>query len=238
MLFDLNGTLIDSPAWTSPSPASAAARLAAAELHPTLLWLLLLVLAYLLGSVPTGLWLGKLVAGVDVRQEGSHKTGATNVLRVLGVRAGVAVAALDVLKGVVAVLAVQAVTQDAYFAAVAGVIAIIGHIWPIFAGFNGGRGVSTTAGAILALAPLPFLGAFVVMAVAVLLTRYVSLGSIASAYAVGPLAALFLGRGPESDAVLIVALLGGGLVALKHADNLHRLLHGKERRIGGKTATS
>jgi acyl phosphate:glycerol-3-phosphate acyltransferase len=235
MLFDLTGTLIDSSAWSPPSPASSAARRGAAELHPTLLWLPLLILAYLLGSVPTGLWLGKLVAGVDVRKEGSHKTGATNVLRVLGVRAGVAVAALDVLKGVVAVLAVQAVTQDAYFAAVAGVIAVIGHIWPVFAGFDGGRGVSTSAGAVLALAPLPFLGAFVVIVVVVLLTRYVSLGSMAAAYLVGPLAAILLGRGPESDAVLIVALVGGSLVALKHGDNLHRLMHGEERRFSGKS---
>ena len=211
---------------------------ARAEVHISLLWLPLLVFAYLLGSIPTGLWLGKLVAGVDVRDEGSHKTGATNVLRVLGVRAAVAVAALDVLKGVVAVLAVEALTGDAYFAAVAGMVAVVGHVWPVFAGFDGGRGVSTTAGVVLALAPLPFMGAFVVMAVAVLLTRYVSLGSITSAYAVGPLAALFLGRGPESDAVLIVALVGGSLVVLKHADNLHRLLHGKERRITGKTATT
>ena len=217
--------------WVTVGPAT----LAAAELHPTLLWLALLVLAYLLGSIPTGLWLGKLVAGVDVRQEGSHKTGATNVLRVLGVRAGVAVAALDVLKGVVAVLAVQAVTHDAYFAAVAGVLAIVGHVWPVLAGFDGGRGVSTSAGAVLALAPLPFLGAFLVIAGVVLLTRYVSLGSIAAACLVGPLAALLLGHGPESDAALIVALIGGSLVVVKHSDNLHRLLHGEERRFTGKS---
>lgn len=196
------------------------------------LWLALWVFAYLLGSIPTGLWLGKLVAGVDVREEGSHKTGATNVQRVVGLRAGVAVAALDVLKGVVAVLAVQALTHDAYVAAVAGVIAVAGHIWPVFAGFDGGRGVSTTAGAVLALAPVPFFGAFLVMATVIFLSRYVSLGSICAAYAVGPLAAVFLGRSPESDAVLVVALGAGGLVALKHADNVHRLLRGKERRLG------
>jgi glycerol-3-phosphate acyltransferase PlsY len=203
-------------------------------LHPALWWLLLLVFAYLLGSVPTGLWLGRFVAGVDVRKEGSHKTGATNVQRVLGVRAGVAVAALDVLKGVAAVLAVQALTHDAYFAAIAGVVAVVGHIWTVFAGFDGGRGVSTTAGAVLALAPLPFFGAFLVMAAVVLLTRYVSLGSISAAYAVGILAAVSLGRTPESDAVLIVAILAGGLVALKHSDNVHRLLRGRERRLGAR----
>ncbi len=203
-------------------------------MHPSLAWIVLWAFAYLLGSIPTGLWLGRLVAGVDVREEGSHKTGATNVQRVVGLRAGVAVAALDVLKGVIVVLAVQAVTHDAYIAAVAGVIAVAGHIWPVFAGFDGGRGVSTTAGAILALAPLPFLGAFLVMALIILLTRYVSLGSVASAYALGPLGAACLGRSPESDAVLLVALGAGGLVALKHADNVHRLLRGEERRLGGK----
>ncbi|MGI8610011.1 MAG: glycerol-3-phosphate 1-O-acyltransferase PlsY [Candidatus Dormibacteria bacterium] len=197
-----------------------------------LAWLPLLAFAYLVGSIPTGLWLGKLVAGVDVRQEGSHKTGATNVQRVVGVKAGVAVASLDVLKGVVAVLAVNAVTHDAYISAVAGVVAVAGHIWPILAGFDGGRGVSTTAGAVLALAPIPFFGAFLVMATVILLTRYVSLGSLAAAYALGPLGAIFLGRGPESDALLIVALGAGGLVALKHADNVHRLMRGSERRLG------
>ena len=172
---------------------------------------------------------------MDVREEGSHKTGATNVQRVVGLRAGVAVAALDVLKGVVAVLAVQALTHDAYVAAVAGVIAVVGHIWPVFAGFDGGRGVSTTAGAVLALAPVPFFGAFLVMATVIFLTRYVSLGSIFAACAVGPLGAIFLGRSPESDAVLVVALGAGGLVVLKHADNVHRLLRGKERRLGRRT---
>lgn len=205
-------------------------------MHFSLLWLPLLVLAYLLGSVPTGLWLGKMVAGVDVREAGSHKTGATNVQRVLGVKAGVAVAALDVLKGLVAVLAVRALTGDPYIGAVAGVVAVAGHIWPVFARFEGGRGVSTTAGAVCALAPVPFFCAFLVMAVVVLLTRYVSLGSLAAAYAVGPVAAVMLGRGPESDAVLVVAILGGGLVALKHADNVHRLIHGTERRLGSSRA--
>jgi glycerol-3-phosphate acyltransferase PlsY len=195
-------------------------------------WLLLLAAAYLLGSVPTGLWLGRVVAGKDVRREGSRRSGATNVQRVVGTWAGLTVAALDVLKGTIAVLAIQAVTHDPYVAAVGGVVAVAGHVWPLLAGFDGGRGVSTTAGAVLALAPLPFLGAFLVMALVVALTRYVSLGSIAAACAVGPMAAVLLGRGPESDAVLLVAVGAGALVVLKHADNMERLLHGRERRLG------
>lgn len=197
-----------------------------------LAWLPLLATGYLIGSIPTGLWLGRVVAGKDVRDEGSRRSGATNVQRVLGTGAGITVAVLDVLKGTAAVLLVQALSHDPYLAAVAGFLAVVGHIWPIFGGFDGGRGVSTTAGAVLALAPIPFLGGFLVMVVVVLASRYVSLGSIAAAYAVAPLAAVWLGHGPESDAALIVAILAGGLVALKHADNLERLLHGRERRIG------
>jgi len=205
------------------------------RLTVSLAWLPLLVMAYLLGSIPTGLWLGLLVAGKDVRNEGSHRTGATNVLRVLGMWAGVTVAVLDLLKGTAAVLLVQAISHDPYLAAIAGVVAVAGHIWTVFAGFEGGRGVATTAGAVLALAPIPFFCAFLVMIVVVLITRYVSLGSIAAAYAVAPLAAMWLGHGPESDAVLIVGVLAGGLVALKHADNVERLLHGRERRLGQST---
>ncbi|MFN2463795.1 MAG: glycerol-3-phosphate 1-O-acyltransferase PlsY [Candidatus Dormibacteria bacterium] len=197
-----------------------------------LAWLPLLGLAYLLGSIPSGLWLGRLVAGKDVRAEGSHRIGATNVQRVLGTWAGVTVAVLDVLKGTVAVLVVTALSGDPYLGAVAGVIAVAGHIWTVFGHFEGGRGVSTTAGAVLALAPVPFFGAFLVMVVVVLLTRYVSLGSIAAACAVAPIAALALGHGPGSDAVLIVALLAGCLVVVKHSDNLYRLLRGEERKLG------
>jgi len=192
----------------------------------------LLLGAYLLGSIPTGLWLGRLVAGKDVRKEGSRRSGATNVQRVLGTWAGVTVAALDVFKGTAAVLLVEGISHDPYVGAVAGVLAVVGHIWPILAGFDGGRGVSTTAGAMLALAPIPFFGAFLVMAAVILAWRYVSLGSIAAAYALGPLAAAGLGHGPESDAVLVVAVVAGAIVALKHADNVERLLHGRERKLG------
>jgi len=196
-----------------------------------LAWLPLLALAYLVGSIPTGLWLGRLVAGKDVRSEGSHRSGATNVQRVLGTWAGITVAAVDTLKGTAAVLVVQAASHDPYLAGLAGVVAVAGHIWTVFGGFEGGRGVATTAGAVLALAPVVFVCAFLVMATVVLGSRYMSLGSIAAAYALGPLAAIWLGHSPESDAVLLVGVLAGGLVALKHADNVERLLHGRERRF-------
>jgi glycerol-3-phosphate acyltransferase PlsY len=201
-------------------------------MHFSWTWPLLLLLAYLVGSLPSGLWVGRVTHGVDVRRLGSRRTGATNVQRTLGTGAGITVAVLDVLKGTVPVLVVRAMTGDPYLAAVAGVFAVVGHIWPVFAGFDGGRGVSTTAGALLALAPVPFFCCFLVMAVVVLTTRYVSLGSLAAAYTAPIWTAVWLGRSPEVDAALIVALLASSIVALRHADNLERLLHGEERRLG------
>ncbi|HEY8739883.1 MAG TPA: glycerol-3-phosphate 1-O-acyltransferase PlsY [Candidatus Dormibacteraeota bacterium] len=205
-------------------------------MHASWTWALLLLGSYLFGSLPSGLWVGRVTHGVDVRRLGSHRTGATNVQRSLGTGAGVTVAVLDVGKGLVPVLAVRALTGDPYLAAVAGVVAVVGHVWPVFAGFDGGRGVSTTAGAIAALAPVPFFCCFLVIAAVVLVTRYVSLGSIAAASAAGPLIAAWLGHAPQSDAALIVGLVAGGLVALRHADNVQRLLRGTERRLGGGRA--
>lgn len=201
--------------------------------QPSWTWALLLAGAYLIGSLPSGLWVGRLTAGVDVRNLGSRRSGATNVQRVLGLRAGVIVAVLDVAKGLVPVLLVRGLSGNPYLAAVAGLLAVVGHVWPVFADFGGGRGVSTTAGALAGLAPVPVLCCFLVMAVTVALSRYVSLGSLAAAFTVGPLTAAWLGHAPQSDAALIIAVLGGALVALRHQDNVHRLLQGKERRLGG-----
>lgn len=201
--------------------------------QPSWTWAVLLVGAYLVGSLPAGLWVGRLTAGVDVRSLGSRRTGATNVQRVLGLRAGVIVAILDVAKGLVPVLLVSGLSGNPYLGSLAGLLAVVGHVWPVFAGFDGGRGVSTTAGALAGLAPVPFLCCFLVLAVTVAFSRYVSLGSLAAAFTVGPLTAAWLGHAPQSDAALIIAVLGGALVALRHADNVHRLLRGKERRLGG-----
>ena len=137
---------------------------------------------YLLGSIPTGLWLGSALAGIDIRRGGSHRTGATNVQRQLGTRAAVAVLAIDFAKGALAVLAVRAFTGNEYIAALAGLAAVIGHVWPVFAGFRGGRGVATGGGAIIALAPLALALTLATLAVVVALTRYVSLGSVVEGF--------------------------------------------------------
>jgi glycerol-3-phosphate acyltransferase PlsY len=190
--------------------------------------------SYLLGSIPTGLWVGKLVAGIDVRRMGSHRTGATNVQRTLGTGAGVAVLLIDFAKGLAAVLATRALTGNDYAAAVAGLAAVIGHIWPVLAGFRGGRGVATGAGAVFGLAPLALLLAFGTLALVVALTRYVSLGSIIGGLSAVVWVVLLRGRTPQSEAALPLSLATAALVALRHADNIQRLIRGRESRLGAR----
>jgi glycerol-3-phosphate acyltransferase PlsY len=193
-----------------------------------------IVLGYMLGSIPTGLWLGHLVAGVDVRSTGSRRTGATNVQRSLGTRAGIAVLVLDCLKGALAVSLLRLLTGDDYVAAVAGVAAVVGHVWPVLAGFRGGRGVATAGGALLALSPLALLGTFAILALVVYLTRYVSLGSVTAGLLSAVLAVLLRHAPGGTDAAIVSAALGGSLVVARHADNIQRLLHGGERRLGSR----
>jgi glycerol-3-phosphate acyltransferase PlsY len=198
--------------------------------------LALVIGAYLLGSIPTGLTFGRVVGGVDVRTVGSHRTGATNVQRALGTRAAAAVLLLDLGKGSVSVLAVRAITGNDYIAAVAGLAAVIGHIWPVFADFRGGRGVATGAGALLPLAPWAILITLALMAITVAVTRYVSLGSIIAAMSAPILVVLLFGHvSPDVHAGLLVAVPAGALILAKHADNLHRILHGTESKLGQKS---
>jgi glycerol-3-phosphate acyltransferase PlsY len=200
--------------------------------------LLLVGIAYLIGSIPTGLWLGRIVADVDVRTVGSHRTGATNVQRALGTRAAIAVLVIDLLKGAVAVLLTRALTGNDYIAAVAGVAATAGHIWPVFAGFRGGRGVSTAGGAVMALAPVALFCTLAVIIVVVVVTRFVSLGSIVGALMGTIWVVVLRGRAPESDAAILLAFLVGTLVLFRHADNLHRLLHGVESKLGASRVSA
>ena len=141
--------------------------------------------AYLLGSIPWGFFIGKL-NGVDVRKEGSKNIGATNVTRCVGKRAGKLCFALDFLKGALPVLAAQFFFKDSknifeYVVIAALFASVIGHMFPVFLKFHGGKGVSTAAGAVMALAPLPLVVALLVWVVVFLVSRYVSLASIAAA---------------------------------------------------------
>ena len=187
---------------------------------------ILLVAAYLLGSVPTGLLLGKAY-GIDVRKEGSGNIGATNLYRTVGRMVGVTTLIGDCLKGLLPVLAVKYSTLPAESAAWVGLAAFCGHVFSVFMRFKGGKGVATALGVFLALAPLAVGIALVVFIVLMLIWRYVSLGSIAAA-ATMPLAVTLLGGG---NTLIIVTLIIAVVVIGKHHENIRRLLAGTESRF-------
>ena len=192
---------------------------------------LLVVAGYLVGSISFAVLLVRLVAGKDIRQEGSGNAGATNVLRAHGKKLAALVALLDVAKGTAAVLLVRLVTADPRYAAVAGFAAVLGHVFPIFYGFRGGKGVATAVGAFLALAPLATLLCVALFVAIVAVTRYVSLGSVV-AIALLPSVAGLLFRAPSP--VELAAAATALLVVMKHIKNLKRLARGEERRFGQK----
>lgn len=199
---------------------------------------LALLAGYLFGAMPWGLWLGLLVRRVDVREHGSRNLGATNVYRVLGPGLGVTTLLLDVLKGALPVWLVPALPQmDAFpggrewCSVTVGLAAVAGHVWTCFAGFKGGKGVATTVGVLLALAPGAF-GVFVAVFIAVVaLTRYISLGSVLGSLAF--VAALAWWDGTRSPTFAMGALLAA-LVIVRHRENLARLGRGEERRFSFK----
>ena len=193
---------------------------------------LAVVAAYLLGSLSFATILVRVFRKQDVRELGSGNAGATNVLRTAGGRLAAATMALDVLKGAAAVLLMRAVTYDPRWAGLAAVAAVLGHVFPVFFGFRGGKGVATVIGAFLVLAPLAVLLVVLVFAAVVATTRYVSLGSVTAA-CVLPLALRLL-RAP--DAVIVTGAAMTLLLLVSHRANIRRLLAGTERRLGKKDA--
>jgi glycerol-3-phosphate acyltransferase PlsY len=199
---------------------------------------LLVAIGYLIGAVPVGLIVGRLVAGIDLRRHGSHRIGATNALRTLGTRWAAVVFAVDVAKGLAAVLLARALYQagppgsSEWVAAAAGVAAVAGHNWSVFIGFTGGRGVATAAGGLAASAPMVLAIVVPVVALVVWRTRYVSLGSLTAVALAVVLTAGFAAIGRGSLAALGYALAAGALVWIAHRDNIERLRAGTERRIG------
>ena len=194
-------------------------------------------IGYLCGAIPSGLWLGRRFTGVDIRQHGSRNLGATNVYRVLGPPLGIATLLLDVLKGALPTWLVPGLAGFTGFpggreacAVTVGLAAVMGHVWTCFAGFKGGRGVATTAGVLLALAPLAFAAFLAVFVAAVAITRYVSLGSVLGSVAfvvtLGARAGGHFGR-----PVFVMGVLLAVLVIVRHRENLGRLARGEERRF-------
>ena len=193
-------------------------------------------IAYLLGSIPFGLILIRIARGEDVRLSGSGNIGATNVARSGGAKLGMATLLLDALKGYLAVVIAIAVNRRSpdldpgLAAAIAALCAILGHVFPVWLRFHGGKGVATAVGAFLGLAPRAVLVVFAVFLVIVVISRYVSLGSIVGS-AIFPVLAYFLYRGRSSPAGLAVMLGASLLIIVKHKANIRRLLNGTENRL-------
>jgi glycerol-3-phosphate acyltransferase PlsY len=190
------------------------------------------VTGYLIGSIPIGLLAGKLLGGVDVRDYGSGKTGFTNSLRVLGLRRSLPVFLGDLAKGGLAASLPLLYTDDAWARAAGGLATVIGHVWPVFAGFRGGRGVLTGAGVLLALSPLAALATVPLAGLVLYATRIVSVTSISgAAFAAGLfIAGAAVGLHPWPYAV--AAAGGSALIIAVHHDNIGRLLAGTEPKLG------
>ncbi len=200
-------------------------------------FIVIISLGYLIGAIPSGILVGRLTKGIDVREYGSGSTGVANVLRTLGIGAGVAVFAADLTKGACSVLIAGAIVGSGssmlHAAMVAAALAaIIGHNWPIYIGFQGGRGVTTGFGGLLVMAWPVALACFGVFLVVVALSRYVSLGSILGVTSVIvvmlPLSLLRI----EPLAYLAFSIVAGGIIIFRHRENIARLLAGTERKLG------
>jgi glycerol-3-phosphate acyltransferase PlsY len=191
----------------------------------------LLLVAYLLGSISFAVIVVRAVSGKDIRAEGSGNAGATNVLRAYGKKPALFVALLDVAKGTAAVLLMRLATADPWWSAAAGLAAVLGHVFPVFYGFSGGKGVATAVGAYAVLAPHALLCCMAVFVLVVALTRYVSLGSVISMVLLPPVAGVFFhAPRPVVTAAAVTALV----VVFKHLGNLKRLARGEERKLGAK----
>lgn len=199
-------------------------------------------LSYVLGSVPTGLWLGLALRGVDIREHGSKNIGATNTLRVLGKALGAVALLGDMAKGAIPVLLVSRLSGWDYAALACGIAAILGHVFPIFLRLRGGKGIATSTGVFVSLAPIPTGIAAALFFAVVFLMRMVSAGSIVAAaglaasvwalpheWATAP--GNFL---PEGPVLRIVASLVAVLVVVKHRTNIGRILRGEENKLGSK----
>lgn len=199
--------------------------------------LALLALSYLLGATPTSYWVGRAFHGIDLREHGSGNLGATNAFRVLGWRWAAPVMAVDVAKGFVPAWLFPAWAGGSFGWSLAfGAAAIVGHMFSVWVRFRGGKGVATSAGVFVALAPWAALAAFAVWAAATAATRIVAVGSIAAAAALPLFVALLPHRGGSGLVAFSAAL--AAFVIWAHRANVRRLLRGEENRFGGAARES
>ena len=201
--------------------------------------ILLMALAYILGSVPNALWIGKVFKGIDIREHGSRNTGSTNAARVLGAKLGILTLILDVSKGLVPTLMAILLKADFFENltrisnldyVLVGICAILGHVFSIFMNFKGGKAVATTLGVFLILVPKAILIAAIVFFVVFAVSRYVSLSSVLAAISL-PIFIYFL---YQQTIYVILGILIAILIAVKHRSNIERLKNGTESKFSLK----
>lgn len=198
-----------------------------------------LLLAYLFGSIPTAVWIGQAFYGIDVREYGSGNAGATNTFRVLGKKAGIAVMLLDIFKGYTAtnlayliglsVTGPQNSVQFVNYQLALGITAVMGHLFPVFAGFRGGKGIATLFGMILAVQSEAAMLCVLTFVVVLLISKYVSLSSILAGFSF-PLSVIFIFQSPIRSVVLYGMSICV-LILVTHQKNIERLIKGKESKV-------
>ncbi len=202
--------------------------------------IVIIVLSYLAGSIPTSIIASKLFRGIDIRDYGSGNAGATNAFRVLGWKIGLLVALVDVGKGVLATLLISKLRfagspidflSPDVIQIIAGMSAIFGHIWTIFAGFKGGKGVGTAAGMLFSLYPIAGVICLAVFVFMLFTFGYVSLGSISAAIAFPIVVAVLKNQQGYSDILLYFAIFIALLIVFTHRSNIQRLLKGQENKV-------
>ncbi len=192
----------------------------------------LMVFAYFLGSIPTGVVLAKAFAGADPRKGGSGNIGATNVYRTVGKKLGVLTLFGDIIKGLLPVILAKGMLDSSLWVAAVALTAFVGHLFPVFLNFKGGKGIATGLGVFLALSPLPAILAFLTFAAVVYRWRFISLGSLCATAAFPVYLALL-----DAHRIYIpFAAVIGVLIFCRHRENISRLLAGKESKFGVKTA--
>ncbi len=209
-------------------------------------FILLVILSYLLGSIPTSIIVSRLARGIDIRKYGSGNAGGTNVFRVMGWKWGVFVMLLDIFKGFIATFGIgrllytpEIPVQIELMQIFAGCSAIIGHIWTIYAGFKGGKGVGTAAGMLLALFPVALLICLLIFGIVVSTTRIVSVSSISAAVALPIVLTIFryVLNIPVALPLYYFGFIAAVLIVFTHRSNIKRLLNGTENRFGRKKST-
>jgi len=191
---------------------------------------LLLILAYLLGSIPTGVILTRAFSDVDPRTQGSKNIGATNIFRTAGKKLGIITLLGDIFKGLIPVVIARGTLDSHFWIGAVALAAFLGHLYPIFLKFKGGKGIATGLGAFLALSPLSSILSFLVFGAVILKWRYISLGSLA-ATAVFP---IFLALISPHPIYIPFAVVIGVLIFYRHHENIGRLMQGTESKFGAR----